>query len=80
MEIEVSRQRYTESQILFGLREAWQEFTGVNDPFDSHTLIYTFMTSDGSWEELDFADVFRGNMEQCIYPYFHHHSCIVIVH
>jgi len=60
MEIDVSRQRYSESQILFGLREAWQEFTGVNDPFDAETLIYTFMKSDGSWDELDFADIFYG--------------------
>ena len=56
----MSRQRYSESQILFGLREAWQEFTGVNNPFDADTLIYTFMKSDGSWDELDFADIFRG--------------------
>ena len=52
--------RYTESQALFGLREAWQDFTGVDDPFDADTRIDTFMKADGSWDEIDFADVFRG--------------------
>lgn len=53
-------QRYTESQVLFGLREAWQDFTGVDDAFDANTQIVAFMRSDGSWDELDLNDVFRG--------------------
>lgn len=52
--------RYTESQVLFGLREAWHDFTGVDDPFDADTRIDTYMKADGSWDELDFADIFRG--------------------
>lgn len=56
----MSSQRNTESQVLFGLREAWQDFTGVDDPFDAGTRIDTYMKADGSWDELDFADIFRG--------------------
>lgn len=56
----MSTERYTERQVLFGLREVWQDFTGVNDPFDSDTRIDLFMKADGSWDELDFADIFRG--------------------
>jgi hypothetical protein len=53
-------QRYTESQVLFGLREAWQDVTGADEPFDANTRIDSYMKADGSWDELDFADVFRG--------------------
>jgi hypothetical protein len=60
MEIHMTPQRYTESQVLFGLREAWQDFTGVDDPFNADTRIDTYMKADGSWDELDFADIFRG--------------------
>ncbi len=56
----LNSQRYTESQVLFGLREAWQDFTGVDDAFDADIRIDTFMKSDGSWDELDFDDIFRG--------------------
>ena len=52
--------RYTESQVLFGLREAWQNFTGVDDEFDADTRIVAFMKSDGSWDDIDLADLFRG--------------------
>lgn len=52
-------QRYTESQVLFGLREAWPRFTGGEDEFDADTRIVAFMKSDGSWDELDLADVCR---------------------
>lgn len=52
--------RYTESQILFGLREAWSQITGADDPFDASTRIYAYMKVDGSWDEFDFADIFRG--------------------
>lgn len=60
MEIAVAQQRYSESQVLYGLREAWPEFTGVDDPFDADTHIDTYMKADDTWDEIDFADVFRG--------------------
>jgi hypothetical protein len=53
-------QRYTESQVIFGLREAWENITGIDDPFDANTRIVAYMQADGSWDELDLADVFRG--------------------
>jgi len=56
----VNQQRYTKSQVLCGLREAWQNFAGVDDPFDANTRIDTYMKADDSWDELDFADIFRG--------------------
>lgn len=52
--------RYSESQVLCGLREVWQDITGVDDPFYTNTQIDTFMKADGTWEEIDFADIFRG--------------------
>lgn len=51
-------QRYTQSQVLYGLQEAWEDATGVDDPFDADTQIYTHMLADGSWDELDLADIF----------------------
>lgn len=53
-------ERYTESQVLCGLREAWENITGVDDPFDDDTQIDTFMKADETWDEIDFADIFRG--------------------
>jgi hypothetical protein len=50
---------YTVSQILFGLREAWFNITGVDDPFDATTRLDVYMKSDGTWEEVDFPDIFR---------------------
>lgn len=47
------------TQVLLGLREAWPDFTGVDDPFDADTNLYAYMKDDGSWDELDFYDVFR---------------------
>lgn len=52
--------RYTESQVLCGLREAWHDIIGVDDPFDADTQIDTLMKADGTWDDIDFADVFRG--------------------
>jgi hypothetical protein len=56
----VNPERYTESQILHGLHEAWEGIVGVDDPFDAETQIDTFMKADGTWDEIDFADIFRG--------------------
>jgi len=53
-------QHYTESQVLYGLREAWERVTGIDDPFDADTQIDTFMKADDTWDEIDFADIFRG--------------------
>lgn len=50
--------RYTQSQVLCGLREAWAVATGTDDPFDAETQIYPFMLADGSWDDLDLADIF----------------------
>jgi hypothetical protein len=52
-------ERYTESQVLHGLREAWEDMSGVGDPFDAQTQLYTYMKADGLWDEVDLADVFR---------------------
>ena len=40
--------QYTQSQELYGLREAWETATGVDDPFDADTHIYAYMLADGS--------------------------------
>ena len=56
----MNQQRYSESQVLCGLREVWQDMVGTDAPFYSTTRIDTFMKDDGSWDELDFADIFRG--------------------
>lgn len=58
-------QRYTQSQVLYGLQVAWANATGVDDPFDVDTQIYTYMLADGSWDEFDLADIF-----QCIERFF----------
>ena len=52
--------QYTQSQVLYGLREAWETATGVDDPFDADTQIYAYMLADGSWDDLDLADIFHG--------------------
>ena len=54
------RDRYTEAQVLCGLREAWQRITGADEPFNTETQIDTYMKETGTWDEIDFADVFRG--------------------
>lgn len=54
----MNQQRYSESQVLCGLREVWQDVTGNDEPFFSTTCIYTFMKADGTWDDLDLADVF----------------------
>lgn len=59
MDPDVTAGRYTESQVLCGLREAWPVVIGVDDPFDAETQIDTFMKADGTWDEIDFADLFR---------------------
>jgi hypothetical protein len=51
--------RYTQSQVFFGLREAWGSITGNDDAFDLDTRIVAFMKADGSWDDLDFADIFQ---------------------
>jgi hypothetical protein len=56
----VKAERYTESQVLYGLREAWEDMTGVDDPFYADTQIDMFMKADDTWDEIDFADIFRG--------------------
>lgn len=54
--------RYTQSQVLYGLREAWSAMVGfdLDEPFDAHTRLDVYLKSEGVWDELDFADVFRG--------------------
>ena len=42
----MTTERYTESQVLYGLREAWENITGVDDPFDADTQIDAFMKGD----------------------------------
>ncbi len=56
-------ERYTETQVLCGLHDAWETITGANDSFDADTQIDTFMKADGTWDEIDFADIFR-DLEQ----------------
>lgn len=59
-EIEVNPQRYTESQVLFGIREVWPCLTGTSDSFDADTRIHTFMEADDSRDELDVDFVVQG--------------------
>lgn len=59
-EYELHQERYSEAQVLCGLLEVWPEITGVDERFDAKTRIDVFMKSDGSWDEIDFADIFRG--------------------
>jgi len=56
---DTTTERYTESQVLYGLREAWDGITGVDDPFDAETRLDTYMKADGTWDDIDLADVFR---------------------
>ena len=35
--------RYTQPQVLCGLREAWEFATGIDEWFDAETQIYAFM-------------------------------------
>ena len=51
--------KYTEPQLLCGLREVWRCMTGADAPFDASTRIDVYMKSIGEWEEMDFGDVFR---------------------
>jgi hypothetical protein len=53
----VESKRYTQSQVLHGLREAWESATGVHGEFDADTEIYSYMDEDGSGDDLDFHDV-----------------------
>lgn len=51
--------RYSECQVLCGLRLAWSEIFGSAALFDSSTRLDEYMRADGTWEETDFAEVFR---------------------
>jgi hypothetical protein len=51
--------RYSESQIIYGLQEAWLEIVGGAAKFDCDTRIYEHMKSDGTWDEIDFYDLYR---------------------
>lgn len=50
--------RYTEAQVLCHLREVWRDFSGADAAFDADTQIDTYMKADGTWDDLDFADIF----------------------
>ncbi|QDT70864.1 hypothetical protein [Lacipirellula limnantheis] len=52
-------QRYTQSQVLYGLQESWEYSTGGSEPFDADTQIYAYMLADGMWGELDLIDIFH---------------------
>lgn len=60
MQLEQQAGGYTESQILHGLREVWPNLTGNDDPFHAETSIPEYLRADGTWEEIDLADIFRG--------------------
>jgi hypothetical protein len=50
--------RYTESQILCGLRETWFDITGAYDtPFDADTQIDLYLKADGTWHEFDLEEL-----------------------
>lgn len=52
--------RYTESQILCGLRETWFDITGAYDtPFDADTRIDLYLKADGTWHEFDLDEVWK---------------------
>jgi hypothetical protein len=59
-EYHVDANQYTRAQVLCGLREVWPVLTGTDDIFDADTQVYTFMMADGSWDDLDLADVCHG--------------------
>lgn len=54
----MSETRFTYSQTLCGLREVWENATGTDASFSAETRIYDYMQEDGSWAEIDFADIF----------------------
>lgn len=50
--------RYTDAQVLCGLRETWFDITGAYDtPFEADTRIDLYLKADGTWAEIDLADV-----------------------
>jgi hypothetical protein len=51
--------RYSESQILCGLREVWPGISGSGDEIRSATRIDEHLKEAGMWEEIDFEDVCR---------------------
>jgi hypothetical protein len=55
---DVHVKRYSQSQVLCGLRDVWKKYIGTDASFDFDTRIDTFTKADGTWEELDFADIF----------------------
>ncbi len=61
MPLNAKRERYSESQVLCGLRHVWADTTGTDkdeSSFNADTRIDTYLKSDGLWDEIDFADVF----------------------
>src|SRR5262245_27431200 len=65
---EHNSRRYTESQILCGLRELWPWIAGIDVPFFSGTRIIEYMEDDGLLDEIDFGDLFK-----CVEKFFGFH-------
>src|SRR5262245_14948583 len=56
--VHVDAKRYTQTPVLCGLRAAWEEATGGTDePFDAETQIYAYGMADGTWDDIDLADI-----------------------
>jgi hypothetical protein len=54
----VKEKRYSQAQVLCGLRDVWRNSIGTYATFEADTQIDQFMKADGTWEELDFAGLF----------------------
>jgi len=50
--------RYTEKQILSGMYACYCDAIGSDTPFTAETRVDQHMQADGSWPEVDLADVF----------------------
>jgi hypothetical protein len=54
----VASMQLTQAQVFCGLQDIWEDATGTDEPFELDTQIYAYMKADGSWDELDLADIF----------------------
>ena len=51
--METSANGYSQAQVLYGIREVWNELLGEEPSFDANTPIYEYMTTDGTWVDFD---------------------------
>jgi len=51
-------EKYSVSQILFGLHDVFLDMTQSDEIFTLRTPVIQYLRSDGSWDEADLADLF----------------------